>query len=202
METEVLADAKVSYVFRIFVMGTRTVHLQKIVGNNRKEKSMSETTLGTLASIGLGICVVDCFLWMWGGRNGKYKRRFIGSALQGLGINILSLITGTWAWQFVVAIGPEIGSRCLGYGGDTTGEKIMRRTVFAAGSLAAGACLAWGAGFSDKAVTLLICQAVASVVSIILGVKNPLPASVEEVFVCLSLKYINYGYLFIMATAR
>lgn len=161
---------------------------------------MSEFKLGTLAAIALGICVVDCFFWMWGGRSGKYKRRFIGSTIQSLGINILALITGTWAWQFILALGPEIGSRSMGYGGDSQGEKLMRRTVFAIGSLAAGAVLAWGLGFSGKAITLLVCQAVASVVSIILGVKNPLPAAVEEVFVCLSLKYINYGYLFIGVT--
>ena len=76
-------------------------------------------------------------------------------------------------------------------------QKVMRRAVFAAGSLAAGAILAWGVGFTGKAIILLICQVIASIVSIILGVKNPLPAAVEETFVCLSLKYINYGYLFI-----
>jgi hypothetical protein len=85
----------------------------------------------------------------------------------------------------------------MGYGGDTTSEKIMRRIVFALGSLAAGAILAWGIGFNSKAIWLLVCQAIASIVSIILGVKSIFPAAVEEVFVCLSLKYINYGYLFI-----
>jgi hypothetical protein len=158
---------------------------------------MSEFNLGTLAVIALGICVIDCFLWMWGGRHGTWKRRYIGSILQTLGINIISILYGTWAWQFVLALGPEVGSRSLGYGGDTTGEKVMRRSIFAAGSLAVGAILAWGVGFNSKTVTLLICQAVASIISIILGVKNPLPAAVEEVFVCLSLKYINYGYVFI-----
>jgi hypothetical protein len=162
---------------------------------------MSETTLGTLAAIALGICVIDCFLWMLGGRDGKWKRRFLGAGIQTLGINILAIFTGTWAWQFILVLGPEIGSRCLGYGGDTTSEKIMRRTVFALGSLAAGAVLAWGAGFGAKAVTLLICQAVASSATIIMGVKNPLPASVEEQFVCLLLKCMNYGYLFIGATS-
>jgi hypothetical protein len=159
---------------------------------------VSEFNLGLLASIGLAICVIDCFLWMWGGRQGKWKRRYVGAALQTLGVNILSLIIGTWVWQFLLALGPEIGSRSMGYGGDTTSEKVMRRAVFATGSLAAGAILAWGMGFTGKAITLLICQAVASIVSIILGVKNPLPAAVEEVFVCLSLKYINWGYLFIV----
>jgi hypothetical protein len=158
---------------------------------------MSEFNLGTLAAIALGICVVDSFLWMWGGRSGKWKRRYAGSALQTLGINILSIICGTWAWQFILALGPEIGSRSMGYGGETTGEKIMRRSVFAIGSLGAGAFLAWGCGFSAKAIWLLIAQAVASIASIILGVKNPLPAAVEEVFVCVSLKYFNWGYLFI-----
>jgi hypothetical protein len=160
---------------------------------------MSEFNLGTLAVIALAICVVDCFCWMAGGRSGKWKRRFVGAGIQTLGINILALICGTWAWQFALALGPEIGSRCLGYGGDTPGEKILRRSVFAAGSLLAGAVLAWGVGFTGKAIWLLSAQAVASVVSIILGVKNPLPAACEEVFVCLSLKYINYGYLFIRA---
>lgn len=158
---------------------------------------MSEFNLGTLAAIALGICVVDCFLWMWGGRSGKWKRRFVGAAVQTLGINILAIITGTWVWQFLLALGGEFGSRSMGYGGDTTGEKVMRRSVFAICSLAAGAILAWGLGFSGKAIGLLICQVIASIVSIVLGVKSILPAAVEEVFVCLSLKYINYGYLFI-----
>ena len=158
---------------------------------------MGEFTLGTLAVVALLICVVDCFFWMWGGRSGKWKRRFLGAGIQVIGINGLALIVGTWVWQFAASIVGEVASRCMGYGGDTTGEKLVRRTVFALGSLAAGACLAWGLEFSGAAVTLLICQAVASVVSIILGLKNPLPAAVEEVFVCLSLKYINYGYLFV-----
>ena len=161
---------------------------------------MTEFKLGTLAAIALGICVIDCFFWMWGGRSRKWKRRFLGAGVQTLGINILALITGTWVWQFLLAIGPEAGSRSMGYGGNSTGEKVLRRSIFAAGSLAAGAVLAWGVGFSNKAIWLLVCQAVASVVSIILGVKNPLPAAVEEVFVCLSLKYMNYGYIFIGIT--
>jgi len=158
---------------------------------------MNEFNLGILAVIALGICVVDCFFWMWGGRSGKWRRRFIGSAIQTLGINILSLIVGTWVWQKLVSMIGEIGSRVLGYGGNTTSEKILRRSVFAGGSLVAGAILAWSCGFTGKAIILLICQTVASIVSIILGVKNPLPAAVEEVFVCLSLKYINYGYIFL-----
>lgn len=158
---------------------------------------MSEMTIGTLAVVALLICVVDCFFWMWGGRKGKYKRRYIGSAIQTAGINVLALICGTWAWQFALAIGPEIGSRSMGYGGDSTGEKVIRRSVFALCSLLAGAVLAWGCGFDGKAITLLICQGVVSTVTIILGVKNPLPAAVEEVFVCISLKYFNYAYLFV-----
>lgn len=161
---------------------------------------MNEFRLGTLAAIALGICVVDCFFWMWGGRSKKWRRRFIGSTIQTLCINILALITGTWVWQFTISLIPEAGSRSMGYGGDEIREKVIKRAVFAAGSLAVGAILAWGIGFNGKAITLLICQAIASVVSIILGVKNPLPAAVEEVFVCLSLKYINYGYLFIGVT--
>lgn len=161
---------------------------------------MSETTLGTLAVIALAICVIDCFAWMLGGRSGKWKRRFIGSFIQTLGINILAIISGTWVWQFAASVVPEVASRCLGYGGDSTGEKIIRRTVFALGSLAVGVLLAYGAGFNGKAITLLICQGVSSSISIILGIKNPLPAAIEEVFVCMSLKYFNYGYIFIALT--
>ena len=158
---------------------------------------MSELTLGFFAVMALLICVVDCFFWMWGGRAGKWRRRYIGSGIQMSGINILALICGTWAWQFAVALIPEVISRTFGYGGDSTKEKLTRRSIFAIGSLAAGAMLAWTANFSSGAITLLICQALASVISIIIGVKNPLPAAVEEVFVCMTLKYFNYGYLFI-----
>jgi len=161
---------------------------------------MSETTIGILACVGLFICVVDCFLWMWGGRSGNWKRRYIGSTVQSIGLNALSLILGTWVWQYAASFIPEMISRCLGYGGDTTIEKIIRRSVFAAGSLMVGVLLAYGLAFSGKAITLLICQAVAAVVSVILGVRNPLPAAVEEVFVCISLKYINYGYIFVALT--
>lgn len=161
---------------------------------------MTETTLGTLAVTALGICIVDCFFWMWGGRSGKYKRRFIGSTIQTLGINILALVMSTWVWQYAASLITEFISRSLGYGGESTGEKVLRRSVFALGSLATGVLLAWGCEFSGKAIALLVGQVIASAVSILLGVKNPLPAAVEEVFVCLSLKYINYGYLFIGAT--
>ena len=159
---------------------------------------MNEFTLGTLAVAGLAVCVIDSFFWMWGGRKGKYKRRFIGSAIQTAGINVLSILVGSWCWQFLASIVPEIISRSLGYGGDTLKEKILRRTVFAIGSLGVGCFLAWGVGFTGKAITILICQAIASIGSIILGIKNPLPAAVEEVFVCISLKYFNYAYLFIV----
>ena len=158
---------------------------------------MSEMTLGTLAVVALLICVVDCFFWMWGGRSGKYKRRYIGSAIQTIGLNGLAAVLGTWVWQMLLTALTEIISRCMGYGGDTTAEKLRRRIVFALGSLCTGAVLLWGLGFSEKALWLFGCQVVAAVVSIILGVKNPLPAAVEEVFVCLSLKYLNYGYIFI-----
>ena len=161
---------------------------------------MSEFTLGSLATISLVICCIDAGFWMTGGRSGKWKRRYLGAFVQTLGINALSLITGTWAWQFILVFGPEIGSRSLGYGGTTTSHKVFRRAVFALGSLAAGAILAWGVGFTGKAIILLICQAIVSIVSIVLRVKNPLPAAVEEVFVCLSLKYFNYGYLFTAVT--
>lgn len=160
----------------------------------------NEMTLGTLAVVGLLVCVIDCFFWMWGGRSGKYKRRFIGSAIQTVGLNAIALVLGTWVWQYLASVVAEVASRCLGYGGSTTSEKLLRRTVFALGSLGVGVILAWGLSFSGKAITLLICQAVASIVSIILGVKNPLPAAVEEVFVCISLKYINYGYVFVALT--
>jgi hypothetical protein len=160
---------------------------------------MSEMTLGTLAVIALAICVLDCFFWMYGGREDTSKgwRRYIGAIVQTIGLNGIALIVGTWVWQYAASMIGEFISRSLGYGGDTTGEKIMRRTVFALGSLGAGAVLAWGLGFSGKALTVLVCQAVASVVSIILGIYNPVPAAVEETFVCMSLKYCNYLYIFV-----
>lgn len=158
---------------------------------------MTETMLGTLAVGALGVCVIDSWLWMAGGRSGKWKRRYIGAFIQSLGLSIAALLAGTWHWVFLAIMGPEVGSRSLGYGGDTTPEKISRRTVFAAGSLFVGALLAWGTGFSGAAIIVLICQTLASACTIVLGVKNPVPAAVEEVFVCFSLKYFNYAYIFI-----
>ena len=158
---------------------------------------MTEFMLGTLAAAALGVCVIDCFFWQWGGRKGKWKRRYIGAAIQTLGLNVFSVLTGMWHWTFTAAIVPEIGSRVMGYGADSTEQKILRRSLFALGSLLVGVFLAYGQGFGPKTLALLACQLIISVVSVVLGVKNPLPAAVEEVFLCMTLKYFNYTYIFV-----
>jgi membrane-associated protease RseP (regulator of RpoE activity) len=81
----------------------------------------------------------------------------------------------------------------LGYGGtDDLGTKIFKRAVYAFGVLMAGVvmCLILGSWF------IFIPHFFMGMVSIYLGVKNPLPAAVEEIFVCLSLTAFLVAYPF------
>jgi len=158
---------------------------------------MNEMTLGTLASAGIVVLAVHCFLWMFGGRTGTKKlwRRYVGSAVGGTYVNIMSVITTVWgAWLLAVLPALIIGSS-MGYGGDTTGEKVIRRTLFCLGNTVAGifCCLHFG----GVCWWLFVVHVIVAIGSIVLGVKNPVHAAPEEVFVCATLNLILYAYPFL-----
>lgn len=154
---------------------------------------MSEYTIGFQAMGGLCGVVLGCLCYMLGGRSGKWLRRYVGSFILTLTVNILCVLRGVWS-PWMLAVYPcLVLAFSLGYGGtDDLGTKIFKRAVYAFGVLMAGVvmCLILGSWF------IFIPHFFMGMVSIYLGVKNPLPAAVEEIFVCLSLTAFLVAYPF------
>ncbi len=79
---------------------------------------------------------VTCYII--GGRAKKWVRRFLGGGLFGAGLVLISMMTGSFKWPLLGTAGFYIGALCLGYGGDTTGEKFLRRLLYGAALGGAG----------------------------------------------------------------
>lgn len=148
---------------------------------------MNETGIGTIAVCYLAILILYGWFWMYGGRDkhGKYWRRYIGSGIFSIGSTIINIIMGMWNPIFLGIFPATMIGSSLGYGADTVPEKILRRSVFCLGNLATG--LMYSLVLGGLAWIVFIIQTIIASTSIILGVRNPLAAPAEEVFVCILL---------------
>jgi hypothetical protein len=156
---------------------------------------MNETMIGTIALIGTIITAIGCWFYMWGGRDGKWKRRFIGSLICATAIWVESLLLGVFdIWQ-LLAYPILIGVFSLGYGSDVPLTKIIKRLIVVLGSLMVGV-LMW-LTIDNSALLILPLQFMIALGSVWLGVKNPVPAAAEEFFVCLLLTECNLLYPFV-----
>lgn len=135
------------------------------------------TAFGSL--IGLSLA---CLLYSLGGRSGKWKRRFIASLILATTVNIASLVMGRFSFWLFLAYPSLIAGFSMGYGANTLIWKVIRRTIYALGVIASGLifCLVFG----GKAWWVLPVHAGVGLFSIYLGVRNPVYAAAEEVFVC------------------
>lgn len=157
---------------------------------------MSEYTLGHLFIGGLLGLVLTCLLYMWGGREGKWKRRFVGSFVLALTVNLLFIALGNWK-PWYIAIWPLMSiAFSMGYGGtDNVGKKVIRRSIYAVGVLSSGAFCAYFIG--GWAWIMFAIHAGIGLFSVILGTKNILPAAVEEPLICMVLNLGLICYPFI-----
>jgi hypothetical protein len=155
-------------------------------GNKKKAKRpMTETWLGTIPVIESAILLVGCYLYMLGGRSGKWKRRVFGSLLCSTAVWVGLLLMGRFKWP-VLGLYPLISiGFSLGYGADLTLTKIVKRGLIVAFLCLSGGLLAYILG--GKAWMILPLQGFIGLGSVWLGVKNPLHAAAEEFFVCLLL---------------
>lgn len=156
---------------------------------------MTETLLGTLALGGLITTAIGCWFYMWGGRSGKFKRRFIGSLICASAIWLTSLFLGVFSPLQLLAYPILILAFSLGYGASIPLKKAIKRTIVVLCSLLVGVLLAYTIG--GKAWLILPLQGVIAAGSIWLGVKNPIHAAPEEFFVCLLLTECNIIYPFV-----
>jgi hypothetical protein len=132
---------------------------------------------------------------MLGGRRNKWLRRFIAPLFQETSTNICSTIMGIWnAWLLITYVLVAIGLS-FGYGGDTLGKKAIRRTIYCIANLAVGGLFIWLYG--PKMFWVFIPNAGVAAWSIYMGIKNPIYAAAEEVFVCALLYLMTGAYPFV-----
>ena len=146
---------------------------------------MNEYTLiyqfmGALAGLFLA-----SFLYSLGGRSGKWKRRVLASFVLAMTVNVISAIRGMWSPWFLIIFPTLFGGFSVGYGADFLADKLIKRTFYALAVIFSGLVLAFVIG--GNAWWVLVFHGLVGASSIYLGVKNPLPAAIEEILVCLVL---------------
>lgn len=151
---------------------------------------MTEFGIGLVAAADVAGLSLACFLWMWGGRERKWIRRILGSLALAGTVNGSAWMLGVWDFRLILVLPALILGSSMGYGGETEAEKVLKRSLFACGMVLSGVLCTWILG--GMAWSILILHAGVAAWTIWLGVKNPLHAAAEEVFVCLLL---NTGLL-------
>ena len=156
---------------------------------------MSETLIGTYASISLVSLAIGSWLYMLGGRKDKWLRRFIGSLVITGTAMIMSLLMGKFSPWLLISYPIVMGGMTLGYGANEPFQKVLKRGLFALGVISGGFvyCLVFG----GNAWWILIPHVGVAAWSIYLGVKNPLHAAAEETFICalLNLGLMMYPFV-------
>ena len=151
---------------------------------------MSEIGIGTLASASIVGLALGCFLYMLGGRSGKWKRRFVGSLVIATTVNACSYFMGNWSWHLILVYPALCIGFSLGYGADTLPLKILRRSIFALGVVGAGLVFCFTLG--GKAWLVFTPHLGVALWTVFIGIKNTIHAAAEETFICLLL---NAGLL-------
>jgi hypothetical protein len=146
---------------------------------------MNEMTTVYQSLVGGLAAVIASFLYSLGGRGPKPVRRFIAPLIIALAVNGIALWRGNWHWQLPIVYPCLVGGFCMGYGADTLGLKILRRSIYTGCVLVASGFLVWA--YYPNSLWLLIPNAGVGAWSIYMGVKNPVEASSEEFLVCLFL---------------
>lgn len=141
------------------------------------EYTILYTAFGSM--IGLSLA---CLLYALGGREGKWKRRFIASLILSITLNLAALVMGRFSLWLLLAFPALITGFSMGYGADTLIGKLIRRSIYAVSVIASGLIFCFT--FGGVAWWVLPVHVGVGLFSIYLGVRNPVYAAAEEVFVC------------------
>jgi hypothetical protein len=90
---------------------------------------MSENLIQWIQGIKILILGAFAMLYGFGGISGKWKRRFIGPIVYVAGIAGITLWKGTFNPWFLLCAPLFFGSLSIGYGANTTPEKIKKRAI-------------------------------------------------------------------------
>ena len=152
---------------------------------------------GFFGLIGLSLASL---LYAIGGRSQKLWRRLGGAAMLAAVVNTLLLWRGMWdPWALCVFPLLFIGFS-MGYGADTMWMKVTRRTIYAFGVLSAGLLLAFLYG--GNAWWILVPHVGVGLWSVWLGVKNPVEAAFEEMWICALLNMGLIAYPFVTGVVK
>jgi hypothetical protein len=158
-----------------------------------------------LVAMGGFLAFLANVMYMMGGTEGfgKWWRRFIGSCLLALSATLVAIMLAKWSWQYILMWPCLIGGFSLGYGGKTTIEKVLKRSVFALGVLTACICGAWAVGFTISAWVVVGLALVTGLTSVVLGVFNPFSnAPLEQFIISQVLTLYVPFWAFVNATVR
>lgn len=156
---------------------------------------MNETQIGNLAAGSLLGLTIASTLYMLGGRSHKWLRRYVASFVLAMTINGTSAMLGKWNPLLLLIYPLLVFGFSLGYGGDTVWSKVLRRMAYAIGVLSAG--LVASIALVGNAWWVLPFHAGVALFSTYLGVRNPIHAAAEEVFVCTTLNLGLIAYPFV-----
>lgn len=157
---------------------------------------MNEYVIGYTAVGALVGMALACLFYMLGGRSGKWKRRFVGSLILATTLCICAYIMHKFSWWLALTYPTLAIGFSFGYGAnDTTMHKIERRLIYALAVTLSG--VVCSIVMQGNAWMVLVPHVGIGLWSIWLGVKNPIQAASEEVFVCalLNLGLMMYPFI-------
>lgn len=90
---------------------------------------MSESTLQLIAFLKLIVVAICGLLYGLGGMKGKWKRRYVMPCVFGVAVAGFTLWTNTFNALCLLSVPLLFGALSIGYGGNTTAEKIKKRAI-------------------------------------------------------------------------
>ena len=139
---------------------------------------MSEVTLQWIQFSKLLVLAGVAALYGFGGVSGKWKRRYLGSAILVAAFILYSLLMSKFSWWILLCYPLYIGAFSLGYGGtDELWKKIFKRGYCGA----AIACASLPLAIVTGAIAMWIGHLILMVGMMVwLGVFNPTPSARNE----------------------
>lgn len=153
---------------------------------------MNEHLLQLIASLKIVWLAVFSYLYGEGGIDGKWKRRFIGSAWMMLGVFAFSMWQGLWHNWYLLFLPIAMGGLSNGYGADSVMGKVSRRALYGLILSLAGLPLVV---FSHLWFLFGFSIGLAVLSSVLLGTWNPCKSARDEESLIATLCFLLMLYL-------
>lgn len=139
---------------------------------------MSEWNLVWLTIPRILILLVFVLLYVIGGRKWKPLRRIVGGTFLGASVTLMALAIGNYHWIFWLSVPLYPVALSLGYGGNDTQTKFVRRLIY-------GVSLGSVSFVFLNPVLAIFQVSMSTLASIYLGLRNPVQAVNEEAMIAL-----------------